>query len=84
MPIGTRHEITGLLTWTDGRLCLFPDDGGTWRLEHGRSAAKFAGHRATVRGVRIAFDVLDVDHVRRVGTDPPVGGWERVRRWSAR
>ena len=74
MPIGTRHELEGLLLETaHGELVLRIDDGGTWRLAQDRRARQLIGLRVQVRGERIGFDLLSVEQI----VQAPAGGTVR-------
>ncbi|URW75049.1 DUF5818 domain-containing protein [Sphingomonas donggukensis] len=65
MPIGTRHEVTGLLLGQRGGFVLDAEGGGTWRLEVSRKARHLLGQRVTVVGVRDAFDLLVVETITK-------------------
>ena len=65
MPLGTRHELIGLLLEDRGSLVLDVDDGGTWRLDAGRGARRLLGERVRVEGVRDGFDLLAVERIDR-------------------
>lgn len=78
MPLGSHHEIEGLLL-RRGRLhSLHPDGGGTWRLDAPRAADRLAGQRVRVRGVRSGFDLLDVTAIAAAGADFPLPWWSRL------
>ena len=65
MPIGTRHEIVGLLLEDRSGLIVEVDGGGTWRLDAGRRARSLLGQRVKVVGVRDGFDLLAVKTIAR-------------------
>ncbi|MBX9846767.1 MAG: hypothetical protein K2Z80_33650 [Xanthobacteraceae bacterium] len=65
MPQGTRHVLTGLLLEHRGGLVLNVEDGGTWRLDVGRSARRLLGERVRVEGMRDGFDLLAVKRIDR-------------------
>lgn len=65
MPMGTRHEVVGMLLESRSGLVLEIDGGGTWRLEAGRRAKRLLGHRVQVVGVRDGFDLLAVERIDR-------------------
>lgn len=78
--MGTDHTVTGLLMLDRGEPVLEVDGGGTWRLQIGRNARRFVGYRVTIEGVRVGFDVLDVDLIRLAGTPvrPHRSWWRRL------
>ena len=65
MPLGTLHNVTGLLVVDGLGFALEVDGGGRWRLDvpDHRSAATYAGRRVTVAGRRAGFDLLDVNAI---------------------
>jgi hypothetical protein len=63
MPLGATHDVTGLLLREGRGFVLCPDIGGTWRLDTGRKAARLAGRRVRVVGIRAQFDLLDVQSI---------------------
>jgi Protein of unknown function (DUF5818) len=65
MPLGTRHELIGVLLEHQGGLVLDVDDGGTWRLDAGRGARRLLGQRVRVEGIRDGFDLLAVKRIDR-------------------
>ncbi|MBY0305260.1 MAG: hypothetical protein K2W86_08960 [Sphingomonas sp.] len=65
MPLGTRHELIGLLLEDRGSLVLDVGHGGTWRLDAGRGARRLLGERVRVEGVRDGFDLLAVKRIDR-------------------
>lgn len=60
MPLGSRHEETGVLLREPGALILQRDDGGRWRLDADQGPQALLGKRVRVIGTRSAFDLLDV------------------------
>ena len=64
MPIGTRHEIEGLLLERQGELVLDVRGGGTWRLDTGWRARRLLGRRVRVSGTRDGFDPLAVGTIK--------------------
>ncbi len=65
MAQGTRHMLIGLLLEHRGGLVLNVEDGGTWRLDVGRSARRLVGQRVRVEGIRDDFDLLAVKRIDR-------------------
>jgi hypothetical protein len=63
MPIGSRHDETGLLMKEERCLLLMCDDGGRWRLDTDPDVAALAGRRVRITGVRTGFDLLAVETV---------------------
>jgi membrane protein implicated in regulation of membrane protease activity len=63
MPLGSRHDETGLLLMEHGALLLRRDDGGRWRLEADLPTEPMLGRRVRVQGVRGAFDMLVVERI---------------------
>lgn len=61
MPRGTRHVITGTLSWDDRRSShrIDVDGGGFWFVSMPRAAVALLGRRMTVDGVRTGFNILD-------------------------
>lgn len=66
MPMGTRHEVEGLLLEEHGGLVLDVRDGGTWRLEAGWRARRLLGRRVRVTGIRDGFDLLAVQTIEAI------------------
>ncbi len=66
MPMGTRHEVTGLLLEHRGGLVVEVDGGGTWRLDAGWRARRLLGLRVRVVGIRDGFDLLAVERITRI------------------
>lgn len=71
MPLGTHHELEGMLLRQDGQLFLRVDDGGTWRLDAPFGAEQLVGARVSVAGLRAGFDLLEVETLRRPGDPIP-------------
>lgn len=65
MPMGTHHELVGLLLEARGNLILDVDGGGTWRLDADWRARRLLGMRVKVVGVRDGFDLLAVTRIER-------------------
>lgn len=68
MPRGSIHSESGILIERDGRLGLYLDDGGTWRLDpNGRErlVRRLLGYRVRIKGIRDGFDLLAVQSVER-------------------
>ncbi|WP_339348675.1 DUF5818 domain-containing protein [uncultured Sphingomonas sp.] len=61
MPIGSRHDETGLLLREGRALTLQRDGGGRWRLDAPHKLEKLSGCRVRVIGVRDGFDLLAVE-----------------------
>lgn len=66
MPMGTPHEIEGLLMERQGGLVLDVRDGGTWRLDAGWRARRLLGRRVRVTGTRDGFDLLAVKTIEAI------------------
>ena len=66
MPMGTPHEIEGLLMVRQGGLVLDVRDGGTWRLDAGWRARRLLGRRVRVTGTRDGFDLLAVKTIEAI------------------
>ena len=66
MPMGTRHEVVGLLLEDRGQLALDVEGGGTWRLDAGWKARRLLGRRVRVTGIRDGFDLLAVETIERI------------------
>lgn len=64
MARGTRHDLVGLLLNGELYPVLRVDDGGEWRLDVGGRYHHLLGRRVRVRGTRVEFDMLDVEHMR--------------------
>lgn len=60
MPLGSKHDETGLLLWEGNELTLQRDGGGRWRLNGPRALETLAGYRVRLTGTRSGFDWLDV------------------------
>ena len=60
MPIGSKHDETGVIGSEAGHLVLLRDDGGRWRLDAPHNASQHIGRRMRVTGTRSGFDLLDV------------------------
>lgn len=71
MPKGSRRELTGMLLNDRGRLFLRVDDGGTWRLQTDPRAFGQVGRRVSLEGIRVGFDLLDVEAVWPAGEAKP-------------
>lgn len=69
MPMGTRHEIVGLLLEDRSELVVEVDGGGTWRIDAGWRARRLLGQRVKVVGVRDGFDLLAVETIARDTTN---------------
>lgn len=67
MPIGTAHQLSGVLLRSNDQLVLRVDDGGCWRLSADLSARRLLGSRVDVVGVRAGFDLIDVERIGRHG-----------------
>lgn len=80
MPRGLRHELTGMLLHDRGQLCLRVDDGGTWCLQTDPDACRLVGRHVSLEGIRIGFDLLDVEAVWPAGEAKP----EPQRSWLRR
>lgn len=65
MPLGSRHDETGLLLREGDALILRRDDGGRWRLDADRCSEALLGTRVRVTGTRSGFDLLDVALIER-------------------
>lgn len=80
MPQGTRHELEGLLLRRRGEPVLEVGDGGVWRLELSEGVEPMLGRRVTLTGLRIGFDLLDVETIALVGTKPapPRSRWRTL------
>lgn len=65
MPLGSKHDETGLLLREGVWLVLQRDDGGRWRLDTTSTAERLLGHRVRVQGTRGGFDILDVTKIER-------------------
>lgn len=67
MPMGTRHDVVGILLQSHEDFVLEVIGGGTWRLDCGwRNRCKMhkmVGQRARITGVRVGFDILDVETI---------------------
>ena len=79
MPKGTHHKLTGTLRWTRLGYVLAIADGGQWRLDVGRRAAKMVGREVTVEGLRSGFDLLDVHRIELLGAANPPSVLQRLR-----
>lgn len=68
---GTRYELEGLLMQDRrGQPVLRVGDGGTWRLELSERIEPLLGRRVTLTGLRIGFDLLDVETIALVRQRP--------------
>jgi len=65
MPMGTRHQVTGVLLQSGHGLVIEVDGGGQWILDADHRAPKLLGHRVIVEGVRSGFNMLDVDSIKQ-------------------
>lgn len=63
MPLGTRHELIGILLGGDPYTVLSVADGGEWRLDCPRSCRHLIGQKVRVVGTRSDFDMLDVERI---------------------
>ena len=79
MPRGAHHRLTGTLRWTQLCYVLAIADGGEWRLDVGRKAAKMVGYEVTVEGIRSGFDLLDVHRIELFGAADPPSLLQRLR-----
>lgn len=61
MPLGSRHDESGLLLREGRWLVLARDDGGRWRLDGPWRMVRLLGQRVRVVGVREGFDLLGVE-----------------------
>lgn len=66
MPIGTQHEIVGVLRNGQEGLVVEVNEGGTWRLDAGWQARRLIGHRVRIVGIRDGFDLLAVKSIERL------------------
>lgn len=65
MPLGSKHDETGLLLMERGSPILRRDDGGRWRLDADWEVRTMLGQRVRVQGVRSGFDILTVERISR-------------------
>lgn len=65
MPIGTQHEIVGVLRRGREGLVVKVAEGGIWRLDAGWLAGRLIGHRVRIIGIRDGFDLLAVRSIER-------------------
>lgn len=65
MPIGSKHDETGVLGKEGAWLVLRRDVGGRWRLDCDCEVKTLLGSRVRVRGIRSEFDLLDVTSIER-------------------
>lgn len=86
MPRGTRHTLTGKLSW-DARNHIHVLDiegGGYWFVDLPSRATRLIGRQVTVEGVRSGFNMLDVHCVLAVDgatrPKPPRGVVARLLR----
>jgi hypothetical protein len=63
MPMGTRHELTGILLEGDLYPVLRVADGGEWRLEITRKWRPLLGKRVAIIGVHDGFDLIAVEQI---------------------
>lgn len=61
MPIGTKHQESGILIQDANQLLLQRDHGGYRRLYAPRRSRRLIGQRVSICGTRTGFDWLDVD-----------------------
>lgn len=66
MPIGSKHDETGLLLKDAHNLVLDRDAGGCWRLDSTRKALRLVGRRVRVQGIRDGFDLLAVTRIEPI------------------
>lgn len=66
MPIGSRHDETGILVRDCNLLYLQRDAGGHWELDADDGAFALLGLKVRVVGVRSGFDRLSVKSLNRV------------------
>lgn len=73
MPKGARCREAGMLRHNHFGYVLEVDSGGFWVLEiwSMRRVSHFLDQRVIVEGVRIGFNILDVDCIKRDGGDQP-------------
>lgn len=74
MPLGSRHELVGLLYEARRGYELHAADGGVWHLDVDRRAGQLLGSRVALRGTRIDFDLLAVEELGRIGEQPLISG----------
>jgi hypothetical protein len=65
MPIGSKHDETGLLLREGQFLILQRDVGGRWRLSADLGTERMLGQRVRIQGIRSGFDLLDVTRIER-------------------
>nr|WP_066722579.1 DUF5818 domain-containing protein [Sphingomonas pituitosa] len=65
MPIGTQHEVVGILRHGEEGLVVESTEGGIWRLDAGWRAGRLIGHRVRIIGIRDGFDLLAVRSIER-------------------
>lgn len=65
MPLGTKHDESGVMLAERGQIFLQRDDGGRWRLETRKPISHLVGQRVRVKGVRDAFDILAASSIVR-------------------
>lgn len=63
MPLGTVHQVTGMLRESRDGLLLEVAGGGTWRLDAGWRARRLLGMRVRITGTRDEFDLLAVQKI---------------------
>jgi hypothetical protein len=68
MPLGTHHDVTGMLYQSGRGLELHVDGGGVWALDAPGRARKLVGQRVRVKGLRTGFDLLDVRGIEDAGS----------------
>lgn len=81
MPLGSRHDETGLLLRGPTGLVLRRDDGGEWRLDAPRRAARYAGRRVRIEGVRDGFDLLAITRITLQTAENQPGTARRFWKW---
>jgi Protein of unknown function (DUF5818) len=64
MPLGTRHEVTGMLRSVPRGYVLEVDGGGVWALDWPWPKKAMLNQRVTVTGTRGGFDSLDVTKIK--------------------
>lgn len=64
MPIGSYHELSGILLCGPTHPVLRVDDGGEWRLDVTKAVVKLYGRRVIVTGTRGDFDIIDAKSIR--------------------
>lgn len=72
MPLGSRHELAGLLYKARRGYELHVADGGVWHLDVDRRASELLGSRVALSGTRTGFDLLAVEELGRIGEQPVI------------